>query len=968
MKEIEFLTVQCKMGATTQRQYLEAKFPGQIIYNEDLYYAIQNFRPQNKNDSNDAAKLYTRLLLSSQENPMWKVAIKFDDNNTLTHLFWMSPSQLELWYQFSDIVVQDVTCKTNRYDMALSLFVVLDENRNIRLVAQALLIDETKESHEWSFKQINLATDNMHPRVIMTDSDPAVHAAIRSTFVTTYPMHCTFHISQNLIKKLQKLLGKKFHEFSSWFYDTRNTLHKPIFESKWKNLISKYPEAQEYLNNLYNTKEAWAHPWTCRQFTAGLHASSPVESINAWIKSYIFNSNISLCELANIIDKRQFSEDKNYQLILWKAAIPCISTHVSTSAFMFSSIDKKLEEYLPPAILELQRNEIRQCVFYDAIQVNQEIINEFDEFGNNKNIPSEIMKEIEFLTVQCKMGATTQRQYLEAKFPGQIIYNEDLYYAIQNFRPQNKNDSNDAAKLYTRLLLSSQENPMWKVAIKFDDNNTLTHLFWMSPSQLELWYQFSDIVVQDVTCKTNRYDMALSLFVVLDENRNIRLVAQALLIDETKESHEWSFKQINLATDNMHPRVIMTDSDPAVHAAIRSTFVTTYPMHCTFHISQNLIKKLQKLLGKKFHEFSSWFYDTRNTLHKPIFESKWKNLISKYPEAQEYLNNLYNTKEAWAHPWTCRQFTAGLHASSPVESINAWIKSYIFNSNISLCELANIIDKRQFSEDKNYQLILWKAAIPCISTHVSTSAFMFSSIDKKLEEYLPPAILELQRNEIRQCVFYDAIQVNQEIINEFDEYNLSDQYLEDMPDARQTTASCMIFDVNKEQITSMWAVSVGNKLIEKHFIILLSNNSHHCSCLSLINREIVCRHYFQIMFRSPIAKFHIRLIPSRWYYKNKDPSKEPFLVATKFEEISIPKSNLDNNFEDLESNKENQSHVLKNPNKQKKSKGRPKGTKRIKAFHEKSSAISSGNSKQYKCSHCGNMGHNKRNCDQINSI
>ncbi|RHZ52802.1 hypothetical protein Glove_457g22 [Diversispora epigaea] len=533
------------------------------------------------------------------------------------------------------------------------------------------------------------------------------------------------------------------------------------------------------------------------------------------------------------------------------------------------------------------------------------------QFGNNKNIPSEIMKEIEFLTVQCKMGATTQRQYLEAKFPGQIIYNEDL---------------NDAAKLYTRLLLSSQENPMWKVTIKFDDNNTLTHLFWMSPSQLELWYQFSDIVVQDVTCKTNRYDMALSLFVVLDENQNIRLVAQALLIDETKESHEWSFKQINLATDNMHPRVIMTDSDPAVHAAIRSTFVTTYPMHCTFHISQNLIKKLQKLLGKKFHEFSSWFYDIRNTLHKPIFESKWKNLIR-------------------------------LHASSPVESINAWIKSYIFNSNISLCELANIIDKRQFSEDKNYQLILWKAAIPCKSTHVSTSAFMFFSIDKKLEEYLPLAILELQRNEIRQCVFYDAIQVNQEIINEFDEYNLSDQYLEDMPDARQTTASCMISDVNKEQITSMWAVSVGNKLIEKHFIILLSNNSHHCSCLSLINRGIynlsdqyledmpdarqttascmisdvnkeqitsmwavsvgnkliekhfiillsnnshhcsclslinrgiVCRHYFQIMFRSPIAKFHIRLIPSRWYYKNKDPSKEPFLVATKFEEISIP--------------------------------------------------------------------------------
>ena len=46
---------------------------------------------------------------------------------------------------------------------------------------------------------------------------------------------------------------------------------------------------------------------------------------------------------------------------------------------MFTSVDKKLEEYLPPAILELQRNEIRQCVFYNALQVNQEAVSEFDE-------------------------------------------------------------------------------------------------------------------------------------------------------------------------------------------------------------------------------------------------------------------------------------------------------------------------------------------------------------------------------------------------------------------------------------------------------------------------------------------------------------------------------------------------------------------------------------------------------------
>src|SRR5947207_3842392 len=103
----------------------------------------------------------------------------------------MSPSQLELWYQYSDIVIQDVTCKTNRYDMALSLFIILDENRNIRLVAQALLIDETKESHEWTFEQINLATNNVYLRVMITDADPAVHAQLNLHFLSHIP--CIAH-------------------------------------------------------------------------------------------------------------------------------------------------------------------------------------------------------------------------------------------------------------------------------------------------------------------------------------------------------------------------------------------------------------------------------------------------------------------------------------------------------------------------------------------------------------------------------------------------------------------------------------------------------------------------------------------------------------------------------------------------------------------------------------------------------
>ena len=62
-----------------------------------------------------------------------------------------------------------------------------------------------------------------------------------------------------------------------------------------------------------------------------------------------------------------------------------------------------------------------------------------------------------------------------------------------------------------------------------------------------------------------------------------------------------------------------------------------------------------------------------------------------------------------------------------------------------------------------------------------------------------------------------------------------------------------------------------------------------------------------------------------------------------------------------ESDKENQPFTLNNTNRQTRPKGRPKGTKRIKASYEKNITSSTIN-RQYKCGICGDMGHNKRNC------
>ncbi|RIB01442.1 hypothetical protein C2G38_2050881 [Gigaspora rosea] len=59
--------------------------------------------------------------------------------------------------------------------------------------------------------------------------------------------------------------------------------------------------------------------------------------------------------------------------------------------------------------------------------------------------------------------------------------------------------------------------------------------------------------------------------------------------------------------------------------------------------------------------------------------------------------------------------------------------------------------------------------------------------------------------------------------------------------------------------------------------------THICTCLGLVNRGIICRHFFLIMLCSDMVRFHISFIPSSWYCdKHPDPYEQPYYIAQKF--------------------------------------------------------------------------------------
>ncbi|KAF9143605.1 hypothetical protein BGX20_007124, partial [Mortierella sp. AD010] len=61
------------------------------------------------------------------------------------------------------------------------------------------------------------------------------------------------------------------------------------------------------------------------------------------------------------------------------------------------------------------------------------------------------------------------------------------------------------------------------------------------------------------------------------------------------------------------------------------------------------------------------------------------------------------------------------------------------------------------------------------------------------------------------------------------------------------------------------------------YVILLKEGGHVCTCLQLRNKGIVCAHFFRAMRHDSRAKYHIQLIPIRWFREDKQ--DDPSLVA-----------------------------------------------------------------------------------------
>ncbi|CAG8625942.1 20818_t:CDS:2, partial [Cetraspora pellucida] len=153
-----------------------------------------------------------------------------------------------------------------------------------------------------------------------------------------------------------------------------------------------------------------------------------------------------------------------------------------------------------------------------------------------KKLSLEILDLIEYYITKKNMRSKQILSLLIAKFSDHMIYKTDLYNAVKKVRKA-----------------SSQ---------CYEEQQCLIH--------------YIDIVQTDNTCKTNWFDIYLTLLIVINNNTKTQLICQAFSDDKTTEAYKWFFECVKNAAYNTSLAVLFSDVKLTLSSAISLKLPTTY--------------------------------------------------------------------------------------------------------------------------------------------------------------------------------------------------------------------------------------------------------------------------------------------------------------------------------------------------------------------------------------------------------
>ncbi|KAL6558720.1 hypothetical protein OROMI_019070 [Orobanche minor] len=386
-----------------------------------------------------------------------------------------------------------------------------------------------------------------------------------------------------------------------------------------------------------------------------------------------------------------------------------------------------------------------------------------------------------------------------------------------------------------KFMERQASDPEFYYAIEISDDQVCRSAFWADGRARKSYLQFHDVIVFDVTYRTNNFSMPFAPFTGVNHHTQSILFGCALLADEKEETFTWLFKQWLNCMWGKYPGAIITDQDPAIKNAIAKVFPKTHHRFCSWHISLHENEHLRSLRCAYNPEFDDE-YTKWTKKSKTIEESErhWCSLIEKYKhsykepltekhknevKAWNWLESMHQQRYHWVKAYLRGTFFAGMKASSRSESMNAYFDGYV-NSMTPLSEFIKQYDKAVLDRREKEE----KEDLITMRTHPDITNLL--PLEAHAAKIYTRNVFEGFTKEFKQIIFCR----HKKLLNEGD-----------------VTRYEVYFDFNK---------CVYSHSVE----VQHSNMDFKCSCSRFEFRGILCKHILYIMKQ----KFSLNSIPEKY--------------------------------------------------------------------------------------------------------
>ncbi|CAG8795333.1 28997_t:CDS:2, partial [Racocetra persica] len=128
-----------------------------------------------------------------------------DQNDNLTHLFFVHSKSITLIKIYNFVLLMDCTYKTNKFKMPLLHIVGITSFNTTFSSCFVFLKSEQEDDYVWALNRVAHIFGNVpKPKVIVTDHELALMHAIHTVFSKSQNVLCVWHIEKNVLTSYQQ--------------------------------------------------------------------------------------------------------------------------------------------------------------------------------------------------------------------------------------------------------------------------------------------------------------------------------------------------------------------------------------------------------------------------------------------------------------------------------------------------------------------------------------------------------------------------------------------------------------------------------------------------------------------------------------------------------------------------------------------------------------------------------------------